>query len=177
MKSSLSRFSAQWSLCACAALIALGAATSAHAQWKWRDANNRVQYSDLPPPNTVPESAILQRPSGARRAAAAPQFTPAASDTAAAPQAAASGAGADPELEARRKKAEADKAAARKAEEDKANAARAETCKRARSYLQSIEEGQRMARTNDKGEREVFDDKIRAEEGKRARDLIASECK
>lgn len=176
MKSSLTRFAAQFSLCACTALIALGAATSAHAQWKWRDANNRVQYSDLPPPNTVPESAILQRPSGARRAAPAPQFVPGASAPAAT-EAAASAPTADPELEARRKKAEAEKAAAKKAEDDKAAAARAENCKRARSYLQAIEEGHRMARVNDKGEREVYDDKIRAEEGKRARDVIASECK
>ena len=48
---------------------------------------------------------------------------------------------------------------------------------RARRSLVTLESGQRMARTNDKGEREVLDDKARAEETKRTRGIIASECK
>jgi hypothetical protein len=34
-----------------------------------------------------------------------------------------------------------------------------------------------MARTNDKGEREILDDKARAEEAQRARKIVASDCK
>jgi hypothetical protein len=34
-----------------------------------------------------------------------------------------------------------------------------------------------MARVNDKGEREVLDDKARADEMRRARDVIASDCR
>ena len=173
MKPSRSRLSLQLCLSMVAAGFALGVCTSAQAQWKWRDANNRVQYSDLPPPGTVPESAILQRPTGARRTVA-----PDAPAVSASPVVAASSpARTDPELEAKRKKAEQDQAAARKAEEDKHNAAKAENCTRAKGYLKAIEDGQRMARMNANGEREVYDDKIRAEEGKRAREIIASECK
>ena len=176
MKFSSSRLSLQLGLSMVAAGFALGVCTSAQAQWKWRDTNNRVQYSDLPPPSTVPESAILQRPVGARRSG--PQFTPAAPSAPAAAEAASGPARtSDPELEAKRKKAEQDQAAARKAEEDKVNAAKAENCTRAKSYPKALDEGQRMARTNANGEREVFDDKIRAEEGKRTRDIIASDCK
>ena len=40
-----------------------------------------------------------------------------------------------------------------------------------------MESGQRMARMNDKGEREILDDKQRAEESRRAREVIASDCK
>jgi len=177
MKLSRSRLSLQLGLSIVAAGFALGVCTAAHAQWKWRDTNNRVQYSDLPPPNTVPDAAILQRPAGARRTMT-PPVVPAASAASAVPGAASGPAQkTDPELEAKRKKAQDDQAAARKAEEDKGNAARAENCTRAKSYLKAIEEGQRMARTNAKGEREVYDDKIRAEEGKRAREIIASDCK
>jgi type IV secretory pathway VirB10-like protein len=177
MKFSSSRLSLQLGLSMVAAGFALGVCTSAQAQWKWRDTNNRVQYSDLPPPSTVPESAILQRPVGARRSSG-PQFAPAAPSAPAAAEAASGPARtSDPELEAKRKKAEQDQAAARKAEEDKVNAAKAENCTRAKSYLKAIDEGQRMARTNAKGEREVYDDKIRAEESKRTRDIIASDCK
>ena len=38
----------------------------AAAQWKWRDAQGRVQYSDRPPPTTVPDRDILTRPAAAR---------------------------------------------------------------------------------------------------------------
>ena len=37
------------------------------AQWKWRDAAGKVQYSDLPPPAGVAEKDILQRPPGQRQ--------------------------------------------------------------------------------------------------------------
>lgn len=177
MTISRSRLSLQLGLSVVAAGLALGVCTAAQAQWKWRDTNNRVQYSDLPPPSTVPDSAILQRPAGARRTTA-PALAPGASAASVAQETASGPARTvDPELEARRKKAEQDQAAARKAEEDKHKAAKAENCTRAKSYLKAIEEGQRMSRTNAQGEREVFDDKIRAEESKRTRDIIASECK
>ena len=41
----------------------------------------------------------------------------------------------------------------------------------------NLDSGMRMARTNDKGEREVLDDAQRADELKRVNAIIASECK
>ena len=49
-----------------------------------------------------------------------------------------------------------------KAEEQRVAAAKAENCKRAREQIRTLESGMRMARINDKGEREVLDDKARA---------------
>jgi hypothetical protein len=40
-----------------------------------------------------------------------------------------------------------------------------------------MESGQRMARVNEKGEREVLDDRGRAEEMRQARSVIASDCR
>ena len=162
---------------ALAALLCAVASTDALAQWKWKDANNRVQYSDLPPPANVPEAAILQRPPGGGVRRPVPGFAPLPASAASAPAAASAPVTTDPELEAKRKKAEQDQAAAKKAEEAKVAAQRAENCTRARGYLSALESGQRMARTTASGEREVFDDKIRAEETRRARDTIAQECK
>ncbi|MCX7201772.1 MAG: DUF4124 domain-containing protein, partial [Burkholderiales bacterium] len=34
-------------------LVVLAAAPLAHAQYKWRDANGRMVYSDMPPPASV----------------------------------------------------------------------------------------------------------------------------
>lgn len=178
MKISRFRLSARMGFTALAAGLALGVCTGAMAQWKWRDSNNRVQYSDLPPPSNVPESSILQRPAGVTRRAP-PQFTAPPASAAPGAEAATSAPATttDPELEAKRKKTEQDQAAARKAEESRNAAARADSCNRARAYQKSLDEGHRMARVNAAGEREVYDDKIRAEESKRTREIIAADCK
>ena len=47
-------------------LAGLMPSSPAAAQWKWRDAQGRVQYSDRPPPTTVPDRDILTRPAAAR---------------------------------------------------------------------------------------------------------------
>ena len=149
------------------------AAAPAFAQWKWKDARGQIVVSDIPPPREIPERDVLQRPELTLRRAAAP--VPAAS-AASAPDVSAK-AKVDPELESRRKRAEQEQTDRQKADEDKLAAARAENCKRARAHLASLDSGIRLARTNDKGEREILDDKSRAEEMARTRQIIASDCR
>ena len=151
------------------ALVGTALALPAAAQWKWRGANGQIQYSDLPPPPGVAEKDILQRPTAATLRATAPA-APAASVPPLNPK------NVDPELEAKRKKAEQDDAAKAKAEEQRVAAAKADNCKRARDQIRTLESGQRMARINDKGEREVLDDKMRADEMKRAREMASADC-
>ncbi|GAA0834198.1 DUF4124 domain-containing protein [Cupriavidus pauculus] len=45
-------------------LIAASLATpaAAFAQWQWKDANGRTVYSDVPPPPSVPERAVISAP-------------------------------------------------------------------------------------------------------------------
>ena len=156
--------------------FALGAlmALPAAAQWKWRGKDGNVQYSDLPPPSEVADKDILQRPNSAQRRATPPP-APAASAVASAP--ALTPKGVDPKLEAERKKVEDAETAKKKAEEEKQAAARAENCTKAKSYQKTLDDGIRIARTNDKGEREILDDKARAEETKRTKAIITSDCK
>ncbi|HEX7442047.1 MAG TPA: DUF4124 domain-containing protein [Caldimonas sp.] len=178
---------ARWTLALLAALLGLTLALPAQAQWKWRDSKGQTQYSDLPPPATVPEQDILSRPNAGKRRAAAQGVVAAASGVsgplaaASGPAVAASGALApktvEPELEARRKKAEAEEAAKTKAEELKIAAARADNCTRAKAQMRSLDSGIRIARTNEKGEREFLDDQQRADESKHTRDVIAADCK
>lgn len=155
-----------------AAVLCLGMATAQAANWKYRDAQGRIVVSDLPPPSGVQDKDILERPTvPVRRAPAA-----AASAVAtAAPTAVAQGS--DPELEARRKKAASEQEQKQKVEQEKDAAQRAENCSRAKSHLAALGDGLRIARTNDKGEREILDDKGRAEEMQRARQVMASDCK
>jgi hypothetical protein len=167
------------------ALAAATLATPAEAQWRWRDASGRVTASDRPPPKEIPDKDILSRPSTPpqRRAAAVP------ADAASAAAPAASGAvapgflaasapgGLQAEVEARRKRTEQEQAARAKAEEEKLAAQRAENCRRARAHVAALESGQRMARVNERGEREVLDDRARADEMRSARAVIASDCR
>jgi hypothetical protein len=163
-------------ICALAAMLALGSVAFAQTgTWKYRDAQGRTVVSDLPPPAGVQDKDILERPTTVvRRAAAA--ATPAAS--AAAPvRTGGAVAAVDPELEARRKKAADEQQVQQKVQQEKDAAQRSENCGRARQHLAALNDGMRIARTNDKGEREILDDKGRAEEMQRARQVIASDCK
>jgi len=173
---------ASYSFLAASLLLAsLSLVNSAQAgmQWKWRDASGAIQYSDRPPPPGTPESAILAKPSNARSPAPPKPAADAASDPNA-PALAAQPPGAkssDPELEAKRKKAEDEKAAKQKAEEEKVARQKADNCQRARSYQRSLQDGIRIVRTNESGEREVLDDKARGEEMQRTQESIQANCK
>ena len=148
----------------------------AQAQWKWKDGKGQTHISDLPPPRDVPEKDVLQRPNEiARKTAAAGAAS--AAEAAPASAAAATKPRVDPEIEARRTRLEQEQKAKAKADEDKLAAQRAENCARARQQLAGVESGMRLARVNDKGEREILDDKARAEEAQRARQAMASECR
>ena len=148
---------------------------TAQAQWKWRDARGQMHTSDLPPPLNVAEKDILDRPADFRRRA------PPADKAASAPVPTASASSnqprTDPELDARRQRAAAEQTAQLRQQEQANAAVRAENCGRARSALAGLESGQRLTRTNAQGEREVLDDKGRADEMMRARAVIASDCR
>lgn len=162
-------------LAATLALTALLTALPAQAQWKWRDKDGRITVSDRPPPREVPEKDILSKPNPPPRA----NPTAAAAPAAAAPAAAASAppTALEREVQARRRAADEEKAAKARADDERNAARRAENCRQARNQLAALDSGQRIARTNDKGEREVLDDQGRAQESQRARDMIASDCR
>jgi hypothetical protein len=165
-------------LVAIVASLAASLPAQAQAQWKWRDRSGTIQYSDRPPPPDVAQNDIIERPASVeRRAAAAAAAASAASAPASATARASVPSGVDPELEARRRKAEQEDAVKRHAEDAKIAAQRADNCQRARGQLRALEDGLRLVRTNEKGEREVLDDQGRAEETARARAVIASDCK
>ena len=172
--------------------------TPVAAQWMWRNADGRVNASDRPPPPGVAEKDIIKRPQAdvrrqlpagssdraaaraspaAADAASAPAFTSASAASAAARAASAPATPLEKEAQARKLAAEQDKAAKAKADEDRQAAARAGNCRSARSVLASLESGTRLMRTNEKGEREVLDDRGRGEEQRRAQEAIASNCR
>jgi hypothetical protein len=153
-----------------AMVLIAGLCLPASAQWKWRDSTGRTQYSDLPPPLGTPESSILMRPaaapvraSSATAAASLPSLPPAKT--------------VEPELEKKLREEKQAKAANVKLEEQKIAAQKADSCTRARNQLLGLDEGFRVARVNSKGEREVLDDKGRADETQRVKAIIKADCK
>ena len=166
------RLSALWMLVL--ALLLAWLPPPVAAQWTWRDKTGQVNASDRPPPKDVPEKDILSRPTPEQRprAAAPTQPTSAVAAPASAPPTAL-----EREVQARKRATEEAQATKAKAEEEVLAAKRAENCRAARNQLMTLESGQRIARTNDKGEREILDDPGRAEEERRTRAAIASECR
>ena len=163
-------------------LVALAAlaALSASAQtaplppaWKWRDATGQINVSDVPPPSSVPAKDILDRPPLQRKVAAAEV----AAASAASAVLASTNARTDPELDARRKRASDEQLAVSRKQQEQDAVVRAENCSRARAHVIALGDGQRLTRTNAQGEREVLDDKGRADEMQRARGVIASDCR
>ncbi len=155
-----------------AALLVI--APAAHAiQWKWLDAQGKVQYSDRPPPSDVPEKSILKRP--ANNAALSKPLPAAVAPTSSPSKPLAPTV--DAELEKKKRQADEADASKRKADEEKLAQTRADNCQRARKYEKALDQGYRFTRPNDKGEREVLDEKGIAEEKARAKSVIASDCR
>ena len=169
-------------------VVSLGTfALTAHAQWQWVDKDGRKVFSDRSPPAEIAEKDILKRPQGAVRIASMPVVAAQSPDAAAKPASAASAAaskasgpkitGKDAELEAKKKKAEAEEAGKKKVEEEKVAKAQAENCERAKTGLATLKSGVRIASVNAKGEREIFDDAKVAAESRRAQEVIDGSCK
>jgi len=144
-------------------------ALTASAQWQWMDKDGRKVFSDRAPPSDIPEKDILKRPGS--RGVSAPVAAPATAVPA------APAAGVDKSLQEKKRQAEDAEAAKRKADEERNARAMADTCSRAQQAKSGLDSGARMARTNEKGEREFLDDAARAAEGERLQSIINENCR
>lgn len=149
-----------------AALCAAFAA-GAQAQYVWLDENGRKQYSDLPPPPSVPDRHILKRP-GTTTLPASP--TQAEQDKPPAPTL------AERDAEFRKRRAEKAEQEKKAREEARVAAENRKRCERLREYQGALESGVRMARRKADGEREIIDDAERKRELQETRRMLA-ECK
>lgn len=161
-------------------LLACSIALPAQAQWKWRDAGGKIQYSDLPPPKGTPEKDILLRPPGLKQppVIVLPLGTPGTAAPASLPAPVASGPSrAELDQQAKQKQQEQEQAAKQKEDERKIAQLRRDNCTRAQDNLRLLQEGVRISRLNERGENIVIDERQRAEETQRTRLVIGSECR
>ncbi|MBA4264386.1 MAG: DUF4124 domain-containing protein [Comamonadaceae bacterium] len=157
-----------------AAVILLAFSQIVFAQWQWVDNTGRKVFSDTPPPSSIPDKNVLQRPGA--RAPMAPAAEPGEDAASAAAPAVPKPPATDPQLEARKREAEAAEEAKKKAEEARIAKVRAENCERAQRAKATMDSGVRIATTNAKGEREIMDDAARAAETRRLNDIIQRDC-
>jgi hypothetical protein len=152
-----------------AVLLAL-AANGALAQYVWVDDKGVKQFSDRPPPPSVPAKNILKQPGpGADRAPAAAAATPSAT-------AAAAPTLAEREADFRKRAQEKAEAEHKAAEEARQRAARQQACAAARANLAQLDGGWRLTASDAKGERHVVDQAERARRSAEARRTLAA-CK
>jgi hypothetical protein len=161
-------------------LVLAAAGAPAQTVWKWRDASGQMHIGDKAPPAGTPAKDILASPSSGAPVMTVVTTTTTTS-TATAPSAPAPAAsGADSALDKKKKAADLERAAKDKADraavEASNAAARKENCSRAQVSQAALQSGQRIAKYNAKGEREVLDDEGRAAELKRAQDTVAANC-
>ena len=142
----------------------LFATAAAAQQYKWVDQNGKTQYGDVPPPGVQ-----------------AQRLKPPSSGPAPAPAAAAKKDGKtekplSPEAAYRKRQEDAQKENEKNEKAEQEAAARKENCARAQEQLRQLETGQRIARTDSKGERYFLDDAQVAQEMARTRQIVQQSC-
>lgn len=156
-----------------AALTLLSLATSALAQFVWLDEKDVKQYSDMPPPPSVPNKRILKTSGHSL-----PQNTNAADADAATdnkPDAKTPPTIAEQNTAFQKRKAEQAEKNKKAEQEAKFTSDKAANCNRARANQRALDSGARMAQTDANGQRSIMNDSQRAQQKEENRRVL-SEC-
>ncbi|HAC90543.1 MAG TPA: hypothetical protein DCF63_07895 [Planctomycetaceae bacterium] len=173
-------------------LASVSASVAATEVYKWKDAQGRTRYTDIPPPSNVPYVTLSGKKSPAPAAlpdvAGAPDIAgenPATPPTPANPANASGSAKtpADKDLEDAKKQQAAEEQ--RKKEEQKKKKEemeadqklREKNCSSAKANLLQLKEGGRIYSTNEKGEREYLEVADRAKKIAEAEKEVEEWCK
>lgn len=156
-------------------LCTLLSSGQAYAQYVWLDERGIKQYSDMPPPASIPASRILKQPGGTRISA-----NKEATSTGTEPSTSTSTSRtemtiAERNAEFRKRQAERTEKEKKAAEEEKVAMARNKHCEQVRDYHRALESGQRIARMDNNGERQFLTDEQREREMRDTRRTMA-EC-
>jgi len=144
-------------------LLAVGSVAPALAQYVWLNEKGVKQYSDMPPPPSVPASHILKQPSGSALQPANDE-PPASAQTESEVSPKPPMTTAERNADFRKRHAEQAEKEKKAAEQVKAAAEKAKNCQRAREYQNALASGGRIAHTNQNGERSFLTDDQRAQE-------------
>jgi hypothetical protein len=137
-------------------------ASAAAAQlYKWVDKDGKVRYGDTPPPGV--NAAPLKGPSRPASAAAADAKKDEKDKL-------------SPEAGFRKRQEDAAKALEKETKAQQQAAAKKEQCERAQEALRTLESGQRIARTDAKGERYYMEEADIQKEAAKMRQSVQQAC-
>lgn len=167
-----------------AALAILSLPTSASGQYVWLNDKGVKQYSDMPPPASVPNNRIVKAPGSATRAPPPMPQEGAAIGGSESGVATASAVApaiekvktpmitAEKNMDFQKRQIEQAEKDKKTAEEKQMAADKSKNCERAREYQKALDSGQRIARTDKNGERAYMSDAQRAQETKDTRKIL-----
>lgn len=155
-----------------AALAGAILSSAAFAQYAWVGDNGVRQYSDRPPPSSVPPQRILKAPGKAAPASAAQAEAPAGPAETQATRQPAPPTLAQRNADFQKRRIAQAEQAGKAAEQEGLAAERARGCEQARAYQRTLESGARIARTDKNGERAFLSDGERAQEAAQTRRLL-----
>jgi hypothetical protein len=167
----------------CAVLVLSAPASAQRAKYIWITENGVKQYSDSPPPQSVPKDKILKSPyvasSANKRIEANSPETPGVQKETEKTELQkiekpVTLASKNEDFNKRKiAKMESD---AKAANEKETSANKAQNCSRASIYKKSLDNGVPIARTNEAGERQFLDEKARDKELAEMKKIL-SDCK
>lgn len=145
------------------AILLAGCTSFALAQYIWLNEKGVKQYSDLPPPASVPDSKILKSPDRSPPANVVEKSAePAETNEETAKKAPLTIAEKNIDFQKRRmEQAEKDK---ERAALEKTAADKKKNCERASDYQRTLDSGMRISRMDQAGERVYLSDEERAQE-------------
>lgn len=161
---------------------------TAFSQWQWKDANGRTVYSDVAPPPSVPERAILAAPGRA-----VGTYRPVEAEPARVADAKGEAKAGGPRMQTVSAKAKTDKptdadeafrerrdarlkADVEAATKEREQLARDERCQQMRNYATGLSAGVRVSRSGADGAPVRLNDDERAAELARTNDSINQHC-
>jgi len=150
--------------------LLLGAGSAIAQMYRWVDANGKVHYSNTPPPGA--KTSVIKGPPAGGAAPADPAPAAGSKDAKKGPL-----TPAEQEQEYRKRQAAAGKSAEKAEAERRAKAERNEACERTKEYLGTLQSGQRIARTDAKGERYYMEEAQVAQEIAKAQQSMQQACK
>jgi len=145
-------------------LALVATAASGQEIYSWKDAGGRVHYSDMPPAEAKVRT-LRQAPLAPDKAAPPADGRPAPASM------------AEKELAFKKRRASAAEAEEKANTERAAVDARQKECSEARAQLLAMQDGQRVARFAENGERVVLDDAEHEAEIDRLSKYVARNCK
>lgn len=130
---------------------------------RWVDASGKIHYSDLEPLGRVHDEKTLRSPASAASTSDASRASPAKTL-------------ADKEMEFRKRRIEAEEARLKQEKDRTAQLSAERNCASARSNLKNLQEGGRIVRYDEKGERSFLDDNERNRRAAEAQKAVSDWC-